>query len=172
MEPDYLITTLSPDQDRKGFDCGVPELNRYLKERATQDIRRRAAGCWVLVDAQNPKTILGFYALSPEGVATAELPDLEAALRKKLPAYKRVGAVLLGRLAIALSHQGKRLGERLLMDAFHRALEAEIPYVLMLTDPKNKKAESFYEKYGFQPLTPGRMFIPMVTAAELLAGED
>jgi ribosomal protein S18 acetylase RimI-like enzyme len=173
MEPKHLIAALDPKlHDRENFDCGKPALNRYLREQASQDMKRRAAGCWVLVDAAKPQTILGYYALSPEGVEAAALPELEPALRKRFPRYDRLGAVLLGRLAVDRRCQGRHLGERLLMDAFHRALQSEIPYILMLTDPKDSRAEAFYRKYGFAPLTASRMFIPMACVAALLAAGD
>lgn len=59
---------------REDFDCGVDALNRYLREKAGQDMRRMASGCWVLVDLAEPAVILGYYTLSPEGIEARELP--------------------------------------------------------------------------------------------------
>ena len=43
------------------FDCGVPTLNRYLRELATQDVRRGVASCFVALDADD--AIIGSYTL-------------------------------------------------------------------------------------------------------------
>jgi len=157
---------------REDFDCGVDALNRYLREKAGQDMRRMASGCWVLVDLAEPAAILGYYTLSPEGIEARELPELSSALRKKMPTYQRLGAVLLGRLAVHQDHQSKKLGERLLFDAFHRSLRSEIPSVLMVTDPKDDKAEAFYAKYGFQRLNPQRLFLTLVSISQVLGTRD
>ena len=64
------------------------------------------------------------------------------------------------------------LSEILLYDAMHRALRAEIPVVLMVTDPKDRQAEEFYCKHGFQQLNAERLFITMRRIAEVLATPD
>ncbi len=157
---------------RETFDCGVVELNRYLKEQAGQDMRRMASGCWVMSDERDPERILGFYTLSPESVESQSLPEMESAIRKKIPNYRRLGAILLGRLAVDRHYQGQGIGERLLFDAFHRAHRAEIPSVLMVTDPKDAKAEAFYVKYGFERLNSERLFLPMFRISKLLESAD
>jgi predicted GNAT family N-acyltransferase len=169
----FLIQPLDPAlHERSSFDCGVELLTRYLQEQASQDMKRKACGCWVLVSEDNPEVILGYYTLSPEGVEHEDLPNLPKAISKKLPRYKRLGAVLLGRLAVHKECTGKGLGARLLMDAMHRAYHSEIPSVLMVTDPKDKKAEGFYAKYGFERLNAERFFLTMVRISELLASGD
>ncbi len=165
---DFLIQALDPAiHRREEFDCGVEALNRYLSEQAGQDIRRRAAGCWVMVQPQEPGMILGYYTLSPDGVEAKDLPDTKD-LHKILPRYPRLGAVLLGRLAVQRDHQGLRIGERLLFDAFRRSFQSEIPSVLMVADPKNENAEAFYAKYGFQRLSPERLFLTMLRISKIL----
>lgn len=133
-------------------------------------MRRHASNCWVLIEKPSTESILGYYTLSPEGIENEALPELEPALRKKFPTYERLGAVLLGRLAVRQDYQGRGIGEHLLFDAFHRALKNEIPSVLMVTDPQNKKAEDFYKKYGFDRLNAERLFIPMATISKRVSG--
>jgi len=63
--PRYQIMALDASvHDRANFDCGEAPLNRYLREQASQDIKRRIAGCWVLVSRDSPDHVLGFYTLS------------------------------------------------------------------------------------------------------------
>ena len=167
--PRYLIEPLNPKiHDRAGFYCGVEDLNQYLRERAAQDVKRRAAGCWILRPADRPQCILGFYTLSPESVDIRDLETVSEELLKKLPRYPRLGAVLLGRLAVSASQKGQGLGTLLLHDAMLRALHAEIPSVLMVADPKDERAESFYRKYGFDRLNATRFFTTMQQIADTL----
>ena len=171
--PEYQILPLNTSvHDRADFDCGEAPLNRYLREQASQDIKRKVAGCWVLVSRDNAKSVLGFYTLSTEVVDMKELGDADPDVAKRLPRYPRLGAVLLGRLAVAKTAQKQGLGELLLFDAMHRILNAQIPAVLMVTDPKNAKAAAFYRKYGFKPLTPGRLFITTQQVKVILGNRD
>jgi ribosomal protein S18 acetylase RimI-like enzyme len=169
MPGPYAIEPLNPSKhDRQAFDCGVEALNDYLRERAGQDMRRHAAGCWVLFHKDNPETVLGYYTLSPESVDIRELEAASPALLRKLPRYPHLGAILLGRLAVDQSQRGKGFGEMLLDDAMLRALHAEIPSVLMVTDPKDEQAEAFYRKYGFERLNATRFFTTMQRISDTL----
>lgn len=169
----YQITLLDPStHDRLGFDCGVEVLNRYLGQRAMQDVRRRAAGCWVLVEMANPSRVLGYYTLSSDSVEAEELPALTSAQRKKLGLYPKLGAYLLGRLAVAKSHHGLGLGTRLLFDAITRSANAEIRGPLMVLDAKDANAEDFYRRFGFERLLSGRLYAPMYALQERLQNLD
>jgi ribosomal protein S18 acetylase RimI-like enzyme len=169
----YRIESLDPAKHRReAFDCGGEGLNRYLREQAQQDVRRHAAGCWVMVESSNPAIILGFYTLSTDSIFTTELTDLAKAARKKLPRYDKLGAILIGRLAVATSAHGQGLGGRLLYDALHRARLTEIPAVVIVTDPKDEKAAAFYARYGFRRLDEKRLFILMTDVAELFRTRD
>ena len=171
--PPYQILPLNTSvHDRASFDCGEEPLNRYLREQASQDIKRKVAGCWVLVSPNSPKCVLGFYTLSTEVVDMKELGDADADVAKRLPRYPRLGAVLLGRLAVAKTAQNQGLGELLLFDAMQRTLNAQIPAALMITDPKDAKAGSFYNKYGFKPLNPERLFITATQLQVILGKQD
>lgn len=167
-KPYQIKALLSSRHHRAGFDCRVEPLNDYLKTRAAQDMKRRAAGCWVLAAVDAPERILGYYTLSPEAVDLSALRSADPTLVKKLPRYPRLGAVLLGRLAVDVSARGQGLGEFFLIDAMARVLRAEIPAVLMVTDPKDHKAEAFYRKFGFDRLTDERMFTTMPRISALL----
>ncbi len=158
----YLIEPLDAAKHRReAFDCGVEPLNRYLRERAGQDMRRRVAGCWVLIDETEPARILGYYTLSATSVDAAELSAISEAVRKKLPKYSEIGAMLLGRLAVAGGAKGKGFGRKLLFDAIARCAAAEIPAPLIVVDAKNEEAEEFYLRHDFEKLSGGRLFLPL-----------
>jgi hypothetical protein len=150
--------------DRAAFSCEHESLERYLKEHATQEIKKRVAAVYVLTP--DGKTIAGYYTLSQYAVeAHAFPPDLLQQLH--LPKYDRLPATLLGRLARSKEFKGIRLGEILLIDALKRALEhsRNIASVAVFVDAIDENARAFYRHYSFidVPTQPNRLFISMKT---------
>lgn len=164
---DYFVEPLSSTHDRSTFNSGVLELDRYLREQAGQDTRRKAAAAFVLLDATG--AIAGYYTLSAYSIDVGELPET---LAKKLPRYPRLPTTLLGRLAIATSHRGKRLGSFLLMDALHRSWKAtaEVGSVGVVVEAIDDSAVAFYRHHEFQPLLDHRdkLFLAMATIEKAL----
>ena len=154
--------------DRAVFSCEHESLNRYLKEQATQEIKKRAAAVYVLTP--DGKTIAGYYTLSQYAVESDEFPA-KLIQQLHLPKYERLPATLLGRLARSLKFRGSGLGEILLVDALKRALahSNNIASVAVVVDAIDEKARVFYRHYSFTdfPNHPKRLFITMQTVAEL-----
>ena len=146
----YRIALLGA-QDRSAFVSGSDALDRYLREQAKQDMRRRVASCFVAVD--NDGVIAGYYTIAATSLI---LDTLSAEHIKRLPRYPSIPAVLLGRLAVALAHQGKRLGGALVADALLRATRAEVMAYAMVVDAKDAQAARFYEHLGFERLGDDR----------------
>ncbi len=142
----YRIELLDT-HDRAAFHSGSEPLDRYLRERAKQDMRRRVASCFVALDEAN--AIAGFYTIAASSIVLDRLPPESI---RRLPRYPVVPAVLLGRLAVAQSHQGRRLGAALVADALLRATRAEIMAYAMIVDAKDDAAVRFYEYLGFARL--------------------
>src|ERR1035438_247910 len=65
------------------FTCGVDPLDRYFREQAGQDVRRRATACFVAREIATDR-IAGFYTLAAGGVLLAQMP---VRLAKRLPRY-------------------------------------------------------------------------------------
>ena len=149
-ESRYRTEKLAESHERAGFSCGVEALDRYFRERAGQDLRRKLAVPYVLVDLLTD-TIIGYYTLS----STSLLPEsLPAQLAKRLPHYKDFPAVLLGRLAVDCRCHGQGFGGLLLQDALHRCAESgkEIGIMTVVVDAKDDGARAFYEHFGFRRL--------------------
>ena len=162
MTAPFRIEPLSGDHDRSRFSSGSAPLDRYFREQASQDIKRRIASCFVAVSAET-KEVAGFYTLTAASIA---LDALAAETIRKLPRYPVVPAALLGRLAVAGNHQGKGLGGVLLSDAVLRVARAELGVFAVLVDAKDAAAQRFYEHYGFT-LLPGeehRLCLPIALA--------
>jgi predicted N-acetyltransferase YhbS len=88
------------------------------------------------------------------------------AIRKKAPGgYKNLPVILLGRLAVDVRWKGQGLGELLLVDAITRCFEASkrIGSIAIVADPLDGEAIGFYEKYGFNQLESGKMFLHLKT---------
>lgn len=144
MNLNVSVEPLGPNHDRAAFDCGVPTLNRYLKEQAGQDARRRVAAPFVATE--NGSKVLGFYTLSATSI---QLTDIPHELSKKLPRYPRLPATLLGRLATDMSARGVGLGRFMLVDAMARAVKSEIASFAFVVDAKDEAAARFYERESF-----------------------
>ena len=154
--------------DRAAFSCEQESLDRYLKEHATQEIKKRVAAVYVLTP--EGKTIAGYYTLSQYAIEPGELPP-ELVQQLHLPKYDKLPATLLGRLARSKQFKGRGLGELLLMGALKRALEhsRNIASVAVVVDAIDENARAFYRRYGFIdiPSRPNRLFLPMKTVAQI-----
>ncbi|WP_231714915.1 GNAT family N-acetyltransferase [Enhydrobacter aerosaccus] len=155
------IETLASHHDRDGFSCGVDSLDRYLRTQASQDVRRKANGVFILVEPDKPDVVLGYYTLC----ATALLPgDVPPAARKHVPRYPLVSATLIGRLAVSDRRQGERLGAVLLADAVQRAFASAgtVGSSMLVVEAINERAAAFYEGNGFVRLPDSlRLVLPM-----------
>lgn len=158
----FQVSLLSAEMDRSDFDCGSDPLNRYLREQATQDMRRRIAACFVAEDNEEAR-IAGYYTLASASVLLSALPPATA---KKLPRYPTVPAIRMGRLAVDQRSKGQGLGAALLADALSRALKSEIAAYALIVDAKDADAAEFYRHHGFIALPDAALslFLPLETA--------
>lgn len=143
LNPPVLLTK---DHDRNSFDCGVPALNDYLKKYALQNQKKYAARTYV---ATRGNRIVGYYSLAYGSVSLEEAPQR---VKSGLPRHP-IPVILLARLAVDSTEQGRGLGPALLKDALLRTIQAaEIAGLrAMLVHAKDDPAKRFYEKFGFEP---------------------
>jgi len=133
---------------REQFQSGSMPLDRYIREQASQDIRRRVSACFMALNSQ--RQLLAYYTLASASVLLDQLPS---AIQKKLPRYAAVPAVRMGRLAVDKSHRQKGLGSALLADALTRACRSEIIAFALIVDAKDHEAIQFYRHHGFMSLS-------------------
>ena len=122
-------------------------LDRYFREQAGQDVRRRVTACFVAREIVTDR-IAGFYTLAAGGILLAQMP---IQLAKRLPRYPAVPVARLGCLAVAGAYHGRKLGGALLWDAVERATRSELAVYALVVDAKDQQAESFYLHHGFVP---------------------
>jgi predicted GNAT family N-acyltransferase len=156
------------DKLRAAFSCGVEALDRYLKQQASQDTKRRAAVPYVLVSQDN--RIAGYYTCSWDSMRADDLP--EGLVQKlNLPRYPVIGATLIGRLARDVSFKGYGVGELLLADALKVSLvtSRKIASAGVIVDAKDEGAHRFYTEFGFTafPESFKRLFMLMGTLEKL-----
>ncbi len=168
-DADWRVVPLNGKvHDRAAFSCGAPELDRYIRDFASQDVKRDVARVFVALD-RNSSAVAGYYSLSAASFQRDTLPEDTA---KRLPHYP-VPAVLLGRLAINETHKKRGLGAYLLMDALNRiCLASEVLAMqALIVDARDEAAAAFYQKYGFRRFVDNerRLFLPIATIRKLVA---
>jgi GNAT superfamily N-acetyltransferase len=161
----FRIGALTSAHDRKSFSSGVELLDRYLRDLATQDIKRRVSNCFVALD--DADVIAGYYTFAAASFPLSELTD---DIMKRLPRYALLPAGLIGRLAVDRRFQGRRLGGALIMDA---AARAEPAIFALIVDAKDEEAVAFYQHYGFLRFAskPMSLFLPIATALQALSAK-
>ena len=133
------------------FDCAREALNRFLIRYAFQNQLAGASQTYVALADDN---IVGYFTLV---VGHVEYSDAPERLTKGLARHP-VPIMLLARLAIAISWQGKGLGAGLLKDAMLRTLQAaDIAGIrAFAVHAKDDQAKAFYEHFDFvaSPVDP------------------
>ncbi|MDB5343665.1 MAG: acetyltransferase [Schlesneria sp.] len=165
---DWMIEQFSAEHDRSAFSCGKQALDDFIRTRVSQYEKRRLGKTFVAV-AAGEKRVIGYYTLAASAVSFANLPT---GASRKLPKHP-IPVVLLARLAVDQSAQGKRLGEGLLLDALQRTLDlsSDLGIHAVEVDALDDAAAAFYRKYGFSSLIddPLHLYLPIATIGEVLA---
>lgn len=161
----FRIEPLSTAHDRQAFGSGVAPLDRYLRELATQDIKRRLSNCFVALDSHG--IIAGYYTFA---ASTLPMTGLSPTRIKGLPHYTSLPAALIGRLAVDQRFRGRRLGSALIMDAAQRAAGSDPAIYALMVDAKDDAAKRFYEHHQFERFVsrPQTLFLPLATALRAL----
>ena len=169
---DWREEPIGRHHDRKSFDCGVDDLNAYLRRYARQNHESGGAKTFVAVYSAEGARVLGFYTISPGAIAFADVPE---SLTRRLGRYE-VPVFRLGRLAVDRSVQGRGLGGDLLLAAGARALAvaAEVGGVALAIDAQDRNAARWYQRFGAVPLLddPLKLILPLAVIGRALYGES
>ena len=142
------------------FNSGVASLDEWLKRRALANQTSGAARTFVVCDTN---TIFGYYALAAGAVSVATAPGR---FRRNMP--DPIPVVVLARLAIDRTHQGRGLGRALVRDCATRVVQAadSIGVRGILVQAISEQARAFYLDLGFDssPIEPMTL---MVTLSDL-----
>jgi GNAT superfamily N-acetyltransferase len=148
----------------EGFDCGVPALNDWLVRRASQNQGSGASPTFVVQD-DGAGRVVAYHALASGAVATLPAPGR---FRPNLP--EPIPVVVLARLAIDRSQQGRGVGRALFRDAARRVIQAAdvIGIRGLLVHAISDEARGFYLKLGLDA-SPVEDMTLMATLADLKA---
>jgi len=135
---------LGPQHRLEGFDCGKAALTDWLLRHARQAQGSGSAKTFVVADDDR---VAGYFSLTVGQIDTLDAPER---IRKGMGQYP-VPVVILARLAVSQSDQGRGIGFGLLQDAIRRTmLIAEQAGIrAMLTHPIDDEAARFYTRFGF-----------------------
>lgn len=155
---------LSPEHDLASFDSGETALDEWLRRRAAQNESSGASRTYVICAG---KRVVGYYSLAV-GAATHE--QVAGRIKRNMP--DPIPVMILGRLAVDRTFQGKGIGTGLLKDAVLRTLQAaNIAGIrALLVHAISDSAKRFYEAYGFiaSPVDPMTVMITLVEAERII----
>ena len=150
------IEKLRREHDLSLFDCGNPTLTNWLLKFAWTNQQADSARTYVALAEDR---VVGYYALTTGSVHKHESPER---IVKGL-ANHPVGVILLARLAVDHTQQGKGLGKALLFDALERTEEAAdiIGVRAVLVHAIDDAARRFYEHFNFDasPIDPFQLML-------------
>jgi GNAT superfamily N-acetyltransferase len=135
---------LTPDHKTGAFQSGVTALDDWLKRRALHNEREGASRTYVVCAESQ---VVGYFSLATGSVSGTEVPGR---VRRNMP--DPIPVMILGRLAVDQTWQGRKLGQSLLSDAIRRTLAvSDIAGIrAILVHAISAEAKRFYERYGFQ----------------------
>jgi len=127
------------------FECGTPELDRWLRAWARHNDAQGASRTFVSVECASGR-VAGFYCLAAGSLTRSEAPGRVA---RNMPGD--IPVVLIGRLAVDRRDAGKGLGASLLQHAvLQSARVAEtVGMRAIVVHAKDERAVTFYERFGF-----------------------
>jgi predicted N-acetyltransferase YhbS len=167
--PRVLLERLEAHHDVTTFNSGNEDLDTWLQRHALAAQRVDSARTFV---ATRSGRVIGYFSLTMGSALRAEAP---AKLVRGMPAYP-VGMVLLARLAVDQSQQGKSLGAMLLAEVLRKAVAAgEVAAArLIVVDAVDEGAAAFYQRYGFErtPEHPLRFYRRMKDVRASLDSSD
>jgi GNAT superfamily N-acetyltransferase len=145
---DKLKSPILLDQhhDRDEFDCGVDPLNNYLKTFAFTNNQNGSARTYVTTRSGK---VVGYYTLTLGSVLKATTPQR---VGKGLAGHP-VPVIIIARLAVDKTEQGRGVGKALVRDALLRTIGASeiVGGRAVLVHAKDAQTKKFYEQLGFDP---------------------
>lgn len=165
MPPGGCVDTrLTAEHELATFRSGQDTLDRWLKDSALNAEKMGTARTRLWIATER---VVAYYSLSPHVVARAEVDR-----RVGRGSPDSIPAILLARLALDASRQGRGEGSILLVDALSVALGGmrKVGGRLIVVDAVDRKAAAFYAAHDFTacPGRPDRLVLKASDAAASL----
>lgn len=158
------VEPLAETHDVTTFTSGNGQLDEWLGAHARQATGQGTRTYVVVADGQ---TVVGYLSIAPHVVERTNAP-------KKIArgAPRQIPSILLAKLALSQSLQGRGLGAELLVRALHTIVDAARTAggKLIVVDAIDDAAAAFYRRHDFEPLPnqPERLVMKISTAAKAL----
>ena len=174
----FTIEPFDPGRhDRTAFSCGVEQVDNFFRKTANKLSQADNTRVYVMTSATGG--VIGFYAVNAHAVDYQDLPPKFARAR---PSHGSIPAAFLSMIGVDSRYAGQGYGGDLLVDALLRiaiaARSVGIAVVILdvLDDGRPAlvpRRQALYARYGFRPLAsnPLRMFLPVATIRQVLAGQ-
>ena len=135
--------SLTNDHEIDAFAEGETALDECLRRRARANQASRATRTYVVCE---DKRVVGYYALASGAIAHA---IVGGKFRRNMP--DPIPVVVLARLAVDLSHQGRGLGRAMFRDAARRVVHASDTIGIrgIVVHAISEEARRFYITLGF-----------------------
>ncbi|MFC0821149.1 GNAT family N-acetyltransferase [Moraxella marmotae] len=148
------VQPLNKHHNKQAFDCGNDNINRHLQQMASQQCKKGITQVHIVADGEH---IQAFYTLSAISL------NNELGVIKSYP--KQVPAVLIGRLGVSLTQQGKGLASQLIANAMQqaKAISQVAGVAFVVIDAKTEHLAKYYIDMGFirLPNNPLRLVYPI-----------
>ncbi|HJJ28634.1 MAG TPA: GNAT family N-acetyltransferase [Methanocorpusculum sp.] len=141
---DYSLVRLSRKYDVSQFDCGIEDLNDFLKNDACKNQDDWISKTWLLYEGNQ---LLGYFTLIADTLHKGNI-----FLNDKIADYPYVKypCIKLARLAVDSRFQHRGIGTELIIRFFEKAREVvECEGGRFITVDAKASACGFYEGFGF-----------------------
>ncbi len=134
---------ISSEHILENFDCGEENLNDWLKKRALKNDVGDASRTYVVCC---DKVVVAYYSLH---LGCIQHIEAVRKIRRNMP--DPIPAIVLGRLAVDINHQGCGLAKALMKDMFLRAIQVSdlAGTKAVLVKALNERVTAFYQTFGF-----------------------
>lgn len=151
---------LQEHHDFSQFDCNEESINAFAK-RAHKQAKLKNSVVYVICE-KGTHLVKGYYTLSNGSVIRSDTPkNMQRSSPNEIP------VIILGRLGVDKSYQGKGVGLDLLKDAIERSIQASkiTAARAILVHALNQNLANFYKKYaGFiegSTISPFTLFLAL-----------
>jgi len=153
---------LGDDHHIEGFASGELVLDDWLKRRARPNQASGASRTYAVCEG---KRVVGYYALAAGAIEQATVPGK---FRRNMP--DPIPVVVLARLAVDRSQQGRGLGRAMFRDAAHRTAQAADTIGIrgIVVHAISDDARKFYVALGFDSC-PAEAMTLVVTLKDIRA---
>lgn len=138
------VEPLRADHDRDTFDCGPNDQTIWLRRYALVAQQGDTARVFV-VRRSGGARVAGYYALSAGSIEPDEAPPRVSAGTGRYP----IPVIVLTRLGVDLSEQGRGLGKALVRDAFLQvaAVATRVGVRALVIQAASPQAAAFYLRH-------------------------